>query len=357
MANESSRPWFCVGDFNEIGSVLEKQGGAEGSRSRVENFQSVISNCALLDLEFKGNAFTWTNNQAGEACVRERIDRAMANLEWRLKFPCAQVFHEVILGSDHCPLIVNCDVPLQKVPKLFKFESMWSTHPDCEMVIQSAWNKLVNGSDMYKLVCKLKNCREQLTQWSKEVFGNNKFKLDSLKEQLAIIQSHEPLEVYNLKHCQLKSEIEILLALEEMFYHQRSRVRWLQCGDRNTAFFHASTIQRRQRNQLLKLKDDGGSWITSDREINNELRGYFQNLFHSDNHPDMEETLAFINPVVSSAMNASLTCPISLEEIEMAVFQLGALKAPGPDGFPGLFLSSVLGNCKGLYHLSCPSFF
>ncbi|KAM5583543.1 hypothetical protein ABKV19_003435 [Rosa sericea] len=36
-------------------------------------------------------------------------------------------------------------------------------------------------------------------------------------------------------------------------------------------------------------------------------------------------------------MNVDLVAPISLEEVRDATFQLGALKAPGPDGFPGLF--------------------
>ncbi|KAH7857090.1 hypothetical protein Vadar_008917 [Vaccinium darrowii] len=142
---------FVWGTSMKLVPVLEKQGGADCSSGRVEHFLSIVSNCALLDLEFKGNAFTWTNNQVGDACVRERLDRAMANLEWHLKFLDAQVFHDAILGSDHCLLIVNCDVPLQKVPKYFKFESMWSTHPDCEEVIQSAWDSMVYGSDMYKL--------------------------------------------------------------------------------------------------------------------------------------------------------------------------------------------------------------
>lgn len=36
-------------------------------------------------------------------------------------------------------------------------------------------------------------------------------------------------------------------------------------------------------------------------------------------------------------MNESLTRPLSDDEIHVAAFQLGSLKAPGPDGYPGLF--------------------
>lgn len=44
-----------------------------------------------------------------------------------------------------------------------------------------------------------------------------------------------------------------------------------------------------------------------------------------------------VKSVVTDEMNASLTSTISLEEVREAAYQLGALKAPGPDGFPGIF--------------------
>lgn len=70
---------------------------------------------------------------------------------------------------------------------------------------------------MFKLVGKLKNCRQSLSRWSKEEFGNNKLKLDSLKEELATIQSQAPLEVHSYRQHQIKKEIEILLSREKCF--------------------------------------------------------------------------------------------------------------------------------------------
>lgn len=36
-------------------------------------------------------------------------------------------------------------------------------------------------------------------------------------------------------------------------------------------------------------------------------------------------------------MNDALTKPVSRNEVKVATFQMGSLKAPGSDGFPGLF--------------------
>lgn len=96
---------MCIGDFNEVSFIWEKQGGREVSSNRMECFNNFISNSGLIDLEFKGINYTWTNKRVGKDNLRERIDKALANTDWRLKFPMAQVFHEPIVGSDHAPFV------------------------------------------------------------------------------------------------------------------------------------------------------------------------------------------------------------------------------------------------------------
>jgi hypothetical protein len=56
-----------------------------------------------------------------------------------------------------------------------------------------------------------------------------------------------------------KKQITQLWKQEELYWSQRARVKWLNLGDRNTKFFYASTIQRRDRNKLSRIKDDNGS--------------------------------------------------------------------------------------------------
>lgn len=59
----------------------------------------------------------------------------------------------------------------------------------------------------------------------------------------------------------LWSKYEKTLLQEELLWCQRVRYRWLQFGNRNTKFFHASTIIKRKRNKLETLKDDDGNWV------------------------------------------------------------------------------------------------
>ncbi|KAK9913634.1 hypothetical protein M0R45_037444 [Rubus argutus] len=51
-------------------------------------------------------------------------------------------------------------------------------------------------------------------------------------------------------------------------------------------------------------------------------------------------TLSCVNCAITAEQNQLLTSPFTDEEIKLASQQLGSLKSPGPDGFPGLFYQS-----------------
>ncbi|KAK4270280.1 hypothetical protein QN277_023334 [Acacia crassicarpa] len=50
--------WLVVGDFNDLLSQEEKEGGNPRAMRKLINFQCLLSDCNLLDLEFKGANFT-----------------------------------------------------------------------------------------------------------------------------------------------------------------------------------------------------------------------------------------------------------------------------------------------------------
>lgn len=100
-------PWLCLGDFNEILYHWEKFGRREAEYYRMVAFQDMLNDCALMDLESKGCAFTWANNRNGTELVRKRLDRAVCNLEWRVLYPEAEVFALPAVGSDHSPILIS----------------------------------------------------------------------------------------------------------------------------------------------------------------------------------------------------------------------------------------------------------
>ncbi|KAH1046377.1 hypothetical protein J1N35_037161 [Gossypium stocksii] len=54
--------------------------------------------------------------------------------------------------------------------------------------------------------------------------------------------------------CQLRVEYKKILNEEELLWKQKSRVDWIQFGDRNTKLFHNKAFFRRSLNKISALK-------------------------------------------------------------------------------------------------------
>ncbi|GLU06570.1 hypothetical protein SLE2022_235940 [Rubroshorea leprosula] len=86
MANVIQGPWMIIGDFNDMVDQSEKFGGNEISQTRVRAYLDCMNNCNMVDLGFIGNRFTWVNMRFSNQLIRERLDRAWANPDWKLNF-------------------------------------------------------------------------------------------------------------------------------------------------------------------------------------------------------------------------------------------------------------------------------
>ncbi|KAF7151216.1 hypothetical protein RHSIM_Rhsim02G0177800 [Rhododendron simsii] len=334
---------FVYGCPTRSGRVLrveDKMGGLMPSQNSLSAFHEMISECGLVNLEFKGPKFTWRNNRSAENFFMEGIDMALANARLHEMHDQAMIFVEAAVGSDHNPLILNTFVPLNKVGKPFRFESFWVTEEDCTEIISWAWNQGYEG-ELMPLVCKkLKRCKEGLKEWNQKKFGDLRLRIATTKDKLMEVQKQledgfNPDNVAIEKY--LINQLEDLWQKDVMYWHQRSRIKWLQMGDKNSRFFHLFTIQRRQRNQIIRLKDKGGTWRSEPKEIAGIIRSHFKDLYKGPLTRDFDDIISLIDNVISLECNASLVKKISQEEIKTAAFQMGALKAPGSAEFPGLF--------------------
>ena len=102
-----------------------------------------------------------------------------------------------------------------------------------------------------------------------------------------------------------------------------SRELWVKEGDRNSRFFHLSTIIRKQRNCIS--------------EIQNYFLEKFSSFFSSSLPLFPENLENLIEPCVTDQENLELCKIPTREEIKKVVFGMKSLKAPGPNGFPALF--------------------
>ena len=77
-------------------------------------------------------------------------------------------------------------------------------------------------------------------------------------------------------------ELHDIITKEEMFWRQHSRKVFIKEGDRNTKFFHVTTLKHRMANRISRLKIVEG---TTDDEviIQREAMNFFKYLLQESN--------------------------------------------------------------------------
>ena len=78
---------------------------------------------------------------------------------------------------------------------------------------------------------------------------------------------------------ELLKELDSVLSQEEELWALKSRVNWMIQGDRNTSFYHVSTLVRRKRNQILSIKDACGEWIFEESAVKEFIRNGFAGIY------------------------------------------------------------------------------
>ncbi|XP_070664438.1 uncharacterized protein [Malus domestica] len=212
--------------------------------------------------------------------VEERLDRGLINKKWQDLWPNSTAIHGTVLGSDHCPVIIKTELDGKKGRKLFRFEAFWAKEDDCRKLVENCWARPNCGDVQRRWVKKIYDCRSLLIKWSRNKFKKKRrLQIEELLGQLGELQMNWSTNVSEIKE---KSKlIDTMWAQEESFWHQRSRVKWLWEGDANTKFFHQSTLQRRGRNMILKLKDGEDSWVENPTQIRKLVDNHFLNVFKS----------------------------------------------------------------------------
>lgn len=98
-----------------------------------------------------------------------------------------------------------------------------------------------------------------------------------------------------------------------------------------------ATITRRRKLRICMLCDDNGIWINNPNDLKSIVVNYFRNLFSHEDVLTLEHYNNIAKVKISEEENHHLKQPVSDKEIWDTVKNIGAFKAPGPDGVQGIF--------------------
>ncbi|CAA7053993.1 unnamed protein product [Microthlaspi erraticum] len=115
----------------------------------------------------------------------------------------------------------------------------------------------------------------------------------------------------------LRSDLNQAFHNEEVFWKLKSRNKWLQVGDRNTAYFHGVTKARKPRTCIKRVVDEAGIVHTKDEAIAKVAEEYFQQMFTASETLDIDDVIPVMDQRVTEAMNAILLRPVTDMEIKL----------------------------------------
>lgn len=131
--------------------------------------------------------------------------------------------------------------------------------------------------------------------------------------------------------ARIQKELKQLFCWESDLLFQKTRAKWLQDGDRNTAFFHAVIRQRRCRN-AIQLQDTNGVIVTHPQEVCSLAAPFYAQLFSATPYFIKEELFEQFHSDVTATMNTQLCAIPMADELMESIFSLSADSAPGMDG-------------------------
>lgn len=175
--------WLCGGDFNEFIWDHEKSGGAVVLYNQPQYLANFLHSGELLDLDFNEPSFTWRGNRHGE-WVEERLNRGLINQFWYESWPNTTVTHNTVLGSDHCPIIIQCNPRRLAGQKLFRFETFWAKEEECKRLVQTCWERPCHGHALDRWQKRINDCWSWLINWSRRKFKKKGMEIEELLSQL-----------------------------------------------------------------------------------------------------------------------------------------------------------------------------
>lgn len=118
---------------------------------------------------------------------------------------------------------------------------------------------------------------------------------------------------------------------------KRCTIRWVKFGDENTKFFQASATDSHRRNKISHLSLDDGSIVTTHAEKEQILYMAYKNRMGTRGSMDM---ILNLSDMVRRMEGLECLSEIpSTEELDRIIKNMPTDRAPGPDGFNGLFLN------------------
>ncbi|KAJ9683534.1 hypothetical protein PVL29_019210 [Vitis rotundifolia] len=306
----------------------------------MRKFAETVNELGLVDLPLQGGDCTWNGGHNNQTWAR--LDRFLVSPSWIDQFSGINQCRLPRPVSDHFPIML-VGGGIRRGPTPFRFENMWLKAEGFKELVRSWWQGIdVRGSASYKLATKMKEIKQKLKVWNREVFGKLESNKSEALQQVEFWDREENERVLTVEETELKKEAKEnyrkWVIMEETHWRQLSREIWLKEGDRNTGFFHRMASAHRRNNSLERIKING-EWFLEEQAIREGIANAFKNFLSEDTGWKADIGRLQLDQISHQEVE-NLERPFTEDEIHAALMEMNGDKAPGPDGFTLAFWQS-----------------
>lgn len=297
-------------------------------------FRDLVRDLELKELNLIGRKFTWSNDR-----TQTRIDRAFCTAEWDLMLP--NVYLQALSSrvSDHCPLLIVGKDASRRRYTGFRFEAFWPKLAGYNEVVANNWGRELQIINPFlRLHTKLQRTSKALRRWAKGLIGNNKVLLCAAKQLIGILDVVQDYRSLNELEMQFKRDLKAkflgLTAVEKLRAKQASRLISIRADEANAKLFFLQAKGRQRKNHIHMLETESGTHylqLEKEKGFFDHFSQHFGQPGHRDNTINWHE-LGMVRHDL-----AHLEDPFSEEEVRAVIQELASDKAPGPDGYIGIF--------------------
>jgi hypothetical protein len=173
--------------------------------------------------------------------------------------------------------------------------------------------------------------------------------LDSLDDQRNLFNPEANLRAL------VKVQLATLLHYRNIYWRNTFTNNRVMFGDECTKLFHAMATVSHRRNTISQILNDSGVWVQDHARKEALLWAAFKSRLGVTLDSIMLFDLE--NLIIIKDNLDHLVAPITREEIDSIVKRWPIDKAPGPDGFNGMFMKKCWHIIKVDFYKLCDDFF
>ncbi|XP_074291661.1 uncharacterized protein LOC141618451 [Silene latifolia] len=325
IAGQVQGSWAIAGDFNCVLAANERYGGAT-STAEMEPFRRCVEDCEVVHIAATGSLYTWNNKQRTEERIYSRIDRFLANKDWCDLYP-DKYAHFLPEGLfDHSPCLVRSANSVQGKSN-FKYLNMWGSSKDFLLTVKKCWDRSMKGTPLYKLTTNLKRLKAGLLQLNRDAFSDIEKTTAKLQQEVEELQKQLGVDPDNQQLLQQEyeasQELKIKSLARDSFLYQKAKSVWIKDGDSNSAYFHNTIKQRRNKNRVIKIEDIEGNMRDTPGLVQNAFLDYYKHLLGSNQRVQrIHSKIIDQGHRCTEAHHALLLRPVTGAEVKDTLFSI-----------------------------------